>query len=92
MVFALEYYNKMKKKYPHVLDGEWKNDFDMAMQGVELDDIDIMHILQLWKKDKMLYNFADQTAFEILNQTTPPDYTISAAFLRQTAASAGLPR
>ena len=47
MVFALEYYNKMKKKYPRVLDGEWKNDLDMAMQGVELADIDIMHILQL---------------------------------------------
>lgn len=82
MVFALEYYNKMKKKYPHVLDDEWMSDLDMAMQGVELDDIDIMHILQLWKKDKMLYNFADQTAFEILNQTTPPDYTISSDFLR----------
>ena len=82
MVFALEYYNKMKKKYPHVLDDEWMSDLDMAMQGVELDDIDIMHILQLWKKDKMLYNFADQTAFEILNQTTPPDYTISPDFLR----------
>lgn len=82
MVFALEYYNKMKKKYPHVLDGERKNDFDMAMQGVELDDIDIMHILQLWKKDKVLYNFADQTAFEILNQTAPPDYTISSDFIR----------
>lgn len=82
MVFALEYYNKMKKKYPHVLDGEWKNDLDMAMQGVELADIDIMHILQLWKKDKMLYNFADRTAFEILNQTAPLEYIISSDFLR----------
>lgn len=67
MVFALEYYNKMKKQYPYVLDGEWKNDLDMAMQGVELSDIDIMHILQLWKKDKMHWLEATEIHPELRN-------------------------
>lgn len=41
--------NKMEKQYQHILDEEWELDIEMALHGVELNDIEIMHIFQLCK-------------------------------------------
>lgn len=88
MLFALEYLNRMEKKYPGVLQSiDSQPDIAssylaMAKLGVDRDDFNLMVSLRAWNTDKVMYSFERGIAAEVTTQTENPDYQIPVSFMK----------
>lgn len=88
MLFALEYLNRMEKKYPGVLQSIASQPdiassyLAMAQLGVDRDDFNLMVSLRAWSADKVMYSFERGIAAEVTTQTENPDYQIPVSFMK----------
>ena len=86
MLFALDFLNRMERKYPGVLAlMQRSKDAEkvMAERGVSVSDFARMLALMRWRKDKVLYNFESDVAREIMEQTDDPDRSFPLSLMRQ---------
>lgn len=88
MLFALDYLNRMERKYPGVLDAIASqpdiayDNFALAPFGVSFEDQRLMLSLSAWMTDKVVYSFEREIADEITAQTEKPDYKIPVTFMK----------
>lgn len=86
MEFALKFLNDMEHRYPGVIammqrnPGNWVQ--ICASRHVDTQYFNGMHALMHWKKDKIIYNFDDDIAIEIFEQTQDPEDSIVASYLQ----------
>ena len=86
MLFALDFLNRMERKYPGVLAMMERSNTPeevMTKKGVSVSDYAGMLALMRWRKDKVLYNFETDVAREIMEQTDDPDRSFPLLLMRQ---------
>ena len=86
MIFALDYLNRMERAYPGVLAMMQRSkdpESIMAGKGVSPDVAAGMLALMHWRQDKVIYNFEDSIAREIMEQTDDPDRSFPISCMRQ---------
>ncbi len=86
MLFALDFLNRMEQAYPGVLSmmQKAKNPEEvMQRKNVSSDVYTGMLALMHWRQDKVIYNFENSIAHEIMVGTEKPDRTFPISCLRQ---------
>ena len=89
MLFALDRLNSMERKYSGLLDLlEQQPDiancyFVMHRRSVDNNDMALLISLRAWRKDKVIYNFAEGIAEEVTAHTEKPDHEIPITFMNK---------
>lgn len=86
MLFAIELLNQMETKYPGVLAAMQRStapEIVMSRKRVSSADYTCMVALMHWRRDKVIYNFEEVVAREIMEQTDDPERTFPLSCLRQ---------
>lgn len=87
MLFAVDFLNRMEAKYPGVLseiqESKFPPELILRQRMIPVALFSGMIALSHWRKDKVIYNFNQQIAVEILEQTDTPDKPLPLVCMRQ---------
>ena len=84
MVFALEHLQEMERRYPGVLSMMEKHDIRSVLYGKNIPDKHKLGMLALmhWRRDKVIYHLAPETAEAIIGETESTNYKIPVSVMR----------